>query len=121
MVIEKVVQRVQGFLQQFKTAQGTQPHPLNINKNSSQPQPVVTYKGAPLEIGNELLITDDIIKINNRLSNARGRVVIIDDIQTSEHKAVKASAFGIQINVDLPMAEHMRQAYISRQQAWSST
>ncbi len=119
LVIEKVVQRVQGFFQQFKIAPDTQEHPLHTN--SSKPQAFVPYNGAPLEVGNELLITDDIIKLNSRLSNARGRVVIIDEMPTSGHIAVKASAFGIQINVDLPMAEHMRQAYISRQQAWSST
>ena len=114
MVIEKVVQQVQGFLQQFKIAPSTQDHPLN---SGGKPKTAAPYTGLPLEIGNELLITDDTIKLNNRLLNARGRVVIIDEVPTSASKAVKASAFGIQVNVDLPMAQQMREAYLSQQQA----
>ena len=76
--------------------------------------------GLPLEIGNELLITDEIVKLSRSLSNALGRVVIIDEISVEEHDAIKASAFGIQVNVDMETAEVMREAYLRREQAWSS-
>lgn len=117
MVIEKVVQQVQNFLGQFKIAPNPQDHPLNAGKPQTSTAP---YSGLPLEIGNELLITDEMVKLNNRLSNARGRVVIIDEIPPSGQKMVKASAFGIQVNVDVPMAQQMRQAYLVRQQGWSA-
>ncbi len=75
------------------------------------------YSGPQLVIGNELLITDDTVKLHRGLSNVVGRVVIIDEIPTHEGKPIKASAFGIQVNVDMSMAQHMRAAYVQREQA----
>jgi hypothetical protein len=75
------------------------------------------YVGPPLEIGNELLITAEIVKLYRGLSNALGRVVIIDQIPANEDKAITASAFGIQVAVDKALAQHMRAAYIRREQA----
>jgi len=79
------------------------------------------YVGLPLEIGNELLITVEIIRMYRGLSNALGRVVIIDQIPVNEDTAIKASAFGIQLDVDIKVARQMREAYLRREQAWSST
>src|SRR5574341_1159625 len=66
------------------------------------------HDGTPLVIGNELLITDDIVKLYHGLSNALGRVVIIDQVPTNEDRTIKASAFGIQVYVDMKVAQHMR-------------
>lgn len=77
------------------------------------------YAGPPLEIGNELLITADIVQAYGNLSNAFGRVVVIDQISTKEGKAIMASAFGIQIAVSMSVAGQMRAAYLRREQAWS--
>lgn len=87
----------------------------------AQPSELVReeYVGPPLEIGNELLITAGIIKLYSGLSNALGRVVIIDQIPTEKDKAIKASAFGIQVDVNLNVAHHMRAAYLRREQAQS--
>lgn len=51
------------------------------------------------------------------LSNVLGRVVIIDQIPSREDSAVKASAFGIQVNVGIKEAMHMREAYLAWRQA----
>ena len=75
------------------------------------------YTGLPLEIGNELLITDEIVKAYGGLSRSLGRVVIVDQISTKEDEPIKASAFGIQINVDMKGAGQMREAFLLREQA----
>jgi hypothetical protein len=77
------------------------------------------YPGLLLEIGAELLITDEIVKIYRGLSNSLGRVVIIDQIATPEDETIKASAFGIQVYVEPKMARQMRAAYLQREQAAS--
>ncbi len=74
-----------------------------------------------LEIGNELLITGEIIKLYGNLSNALGRVVIIDRISDKDNGAVKASAFGIQIDVDARVARQMREAFLQQEQAWAAS
>src|SRR5262245_15676710 len=71
----------------------------------------------PLEIGDELLITDDIVEMFPNLSNALHRAVIVDQIAAH---AVMASAFGIQVKVDMGVARQMRAAYLRREEAWSS-
>lgn len=82
----------------------------SVIEDSSEPQPNV-----PLEVGSELLITDEIVKMFDGLSNARGRVVIIDSISMKEKEVIKASAFGIQINVNMSVAQKMRQAFLRRE------
>lgn len=77
--------------------------------------------GLLLAVGNELLITDKIVKMYRGLSNALGRVVIIDEISTKNDAVIKASAFGIQVTVDMKIAQHMRGAYLRREQTSSST
>ncbi len=77
------------------------------------------YAGPLLEIGNELLITAEIVQAYGNLSNAFGRVVIIDQIVAKEGKAIKASAFGIQVAVSMTAAGQMRAAYLRREDAWS--
>jgi hypothetical protein len=94
--------------------------------SSSQPRPSGTADATasnvqPLEIGNELLITDDIIKLHKGLANSRGRVVIIDQLPANEYATIKASAFGIQVNVNVKAAQQMREAYIFREQTSTST
>jgi hypothetical protein len=59
------------------------------------------------------------VKLYRGLSNAVGRVVIIDHIPDTNDKTITASAFGIQVAVDNVMAQHMRAAYIRREEAWS--
>ena len=70
-----------------------------------------------LVVGNELLITDDIVEAYRGLSNVRGRVVIIDELPINKGRVIKASAFGIQVKVDLSEAQHMREAYLAREQS----
>ena len=77
--------------------------------------------GLTLEIGNELLITDEIVKSYKGLTNARGRVVIIDQIPSAANALIKASAFGIQVTVGLNEARQMRAAYIHREQTSTAT
>ncbi|MEO8606777.1 MAG: hypothetical protein ABI690_02770 [Chloroflexota bacterium] len=102
---------------------GNQTAPNATSNHNERPPTVFNesaaeeYVGPPLEIGNELLITAEIVKLYRGLSNALGRVVIIDEIPTNGDKAIKASAFGIQVSVDKMMAQHMRAAYIHREQA----
>jgi len=90
--------------------------PLN-NQHSKHPDgnSVLHDSNLVLEIGNELLITDDIVKAYRGLSNVLGRVVIIDQIPANQGRTIKASAFGIQVNVDINEARHMREAYVSRE------
>ena len=112
MVLGKLKQQLEAFLKVFNVSlSGTQ---------SSQPDQSSAAdsaaSGLSLEIGNELLITDDIIKTHKNLYNARGRVVIIDQIPATTNALIKASAFGIQVNVGLTEARQMRAAYIFREQ-----
>jgi hypothetical protein len=110
--------------QQIKVYQQTRKVPLRgqenqqsvFNELDAENSPEA-YVGPPLEIGNELLITGDIVKLYRGLSNSLGRVVIIDQIPANEEKAITASAFGIQVAVDKALAQHMRAAYIRREQA----
>jgi hypothetical protein len=74
--------------------------------------------GSPLEIDNELLITAEIVKLYPGLSNALGRVVLIDQLPSKGNHHINASAFGIQVQVDVALAEHMRAAYIRREESW---
>jgi hypothetical protein len=93
-------------------------------KTPQQGQEVETdaeaWTGPPLEIGDELLITYDIVEMFPNLSNALRRVVLIDEIAAKGDKAVSASAFGIQVKVDMQVARQMRAAYIHREEAWES-
>ena len=113
MVVEKIKQQFESFLKMFNVSVGGQQQ--TQRKNS--PQVVTPYGETPLEIGNELMITDDIVKSYKGLSNSRGRVVIVDEIPSKDSSAVKASAFGIQVNVGVQEAQQMRQAYLAWQQA----
>jgi hypothetical protein len=109
MVLDKLKQQVEAFLKVFNV---TLPA-----AQSSQPDPSDSPSGGPsLEIGNELLITDEVIKSHKVLANVRGRVVIIDQIPATPNALIKASAFGIQVNVGLNEARQMRAAYIFREQ-----
>jgi len=117
MVLGKLKQQLEAFLKVFNISlSGTQ---------SSQPDQSSAAdsaaSGLSLEIGNELLITDDIIKTHKNLYNARGRVVIIDQIPATTNALIKASAFGIQVNVGLTEARQMRAAYIFREQTSTAT
>lgn len=77
----------------------------------------LAYTGPQLEIGDELLITADIVSVYRNLSNALGRVVIIDQISSKADEAIRASAFGIQVCVNMQMAGQMREAYLQREQS----
>lgn len=55
-----------------------------------------------------------IVEAYQVLSNVRGRVVIIDELPINKGRLIKASAFGIQVKVDLSEAQHMREAYLTR-------
>src|SRR5690349_11930278 len=110
MLVDKLKQQLEGVLNVFnvslsgkQVAKPTSSGPANLN-------------GLTLEIGNELLITDEIVKSYKGLTNARGRVVIIDQIPATPNALIKASAFGIQVNVGLNEARQMREAYIFREQ-----
>jgi hypothetical protein len=118
MVLGKLKQQLEAILKVFNVSLPA--------AHTSQPDPsrAVDSKATgdlSLEIGNELLITDDIIKKYRNLFNARGRVVIIDQIPATANAMIRASAFGIQVYVGLSEAQQMRAAYISREQISTAT
>ncbi|MBC7810988.1 MAG: hypothetical protein H7175_07580 [Burkholderiales bacterium] len=115
MLLDKLVQQVQGFRQSGTTTS------RGRERLTGQIDELVAEEtvGLPLEVGNELLITADIVSMFSGLTNALGRVVIIDQIPTASETAIKASAFGIQVDVEMKVARHMRAAYLRREQAWS--
>lgn len=113
MVLGKLKQQLEAFLKVFNVSlSGTQ----SSQSDRSSAADSIASSDLSLEIGNELLITDDIIKTHKNLFNARGRVVIIDQIPATTNALIKASAFGIQVNVGLNEARQMRAAYIFREQ-----
>ena len=113
MVVEKLKQQLEGFLKVFNV---TLPAAQSSQSKASSAVDVNAPVAVPLEIGNELLITDDLVKLQKNLTNARGRVVIIDQLPANDYEAIKASAFGIQVNVNMKTARLMREAYIFREQ-----
>jgi hypothetical protein len=118
MLLDKLKQQLEAFLKVFNV---TLPAAQSSQPNRSSAADSTAAGGLALEIGNELLITDDIIKMHKNLFNARGRVVIIDQIPATANALIKASAFGIQVNVGLNEARQMRAAYIFREQTSTST
>ena len=114
MVVEKLKQQAEAFLKMFNVTLGNSPTP---QRQGSSPAGAAMPANdvEPLKIGNELLITDDIVKTYKNLTNSRGRVVIIDQVPAKESSVVKASAFGIQVNVGMREAQQMRAAYILSQ------
>ena len=112
MVVEKLKQQLEGFLKVFNV---TLPA-AQAQSRASSAVDVNAPVAVPLEIGNELLITDDLVKLQKNLTNARGRVVIIDQLPANDYEAIRASAFGIQVNVNMKTARLMREAYIFREQ-----
>jgi hypothetical protein len=118
MVLGKLKQQLETFLKIFNVSlSGTQ----SLQPDHSSMADSIASSGLSLEIGNELLITDDIIKTHRNLLNARGRVVIIDQIPATDNALIKASAFGIQVYVGLTEAQQMRAAYIFREQTSTAT
>jgi hypothetical protein len=118
LILDKLKQQFEAFRKSLVGDQGRSP----LQRTQSSPdQSLQEYTGLPLEIGNELLITDDIVKAYAGLSNALGRVILVDQISAKEHEAIKASAFGIQLQIDMKVAQQMRDAYLRREQAWASS
>ena len=117
MVMDKLKQQLQAVLQVFN---GSLSDKQAGQSNSSGTADSTASNGLSLEIGNELLITDEIIKSHKGLLNSRGRVVIIDQLPANDYALLKASAFGIQVNVDMKAARQMRAAYILREQTSTS-
>jgi hypothetical protein len=107
--LDKLKRQVKGFRQIPKISKA----PLKSQSVGIATEP---YAGEPLEIGNELLITVEIVNMFRGLSNALGRVVIIDQMPAKTETTVKASAFGIQVEVAMNVAQQMRAAYILREQ-----
>ena len=116
MLTEKLKQGLESVLQVFNVSLSGKA----TSVNAAAATDAAAANGMSLEIGNELLITDDIVKAYKGLNNARGRVVIIDQIPAVPNALIKASAFGIQVNVGLNEARQMRAAYIFREQASTS-
>ncbi|MEP6985369.1 MAG: hypothetical protein ABI970_07220 [Chloroflexota bacterium] len=114
MFLDNLKLQLEAFQQILKETMENKQNPQNQRDDSGK-ELKADGTGQKLEIGNELLITDEIIKLHQGLSNALGRVVIIDQIPTNEGTIIKASAFGIHVNVDLKVARQMRRAYIARQ------
>ena len=113
MVLGKLKQQFEAFLKVFNV---TLPAAYASQPNPSRAADSIASSDVSLEIGNELMITDDIIKTHRNLLNARGRVVIIDQIPATANALIRASAFGIQVYVGLNEAQLMRAAYIFREQ-----
>lgn len=113
MVLQKLTQQLEKALNAFNVSlygnPDRQPSAARTPLSAETPQ-------LPLKIGNELLITDEIVIAYRNLYNARGRVVIIDQIPGREDRSVKASAFGIQVNVNMQEAQGMREAYLAWRQ-----
>jgi hypothetical protein len=118
MVLYKLKQQLETFLKVFNVSLPAAQSSLPDRSNAADAK---TSSGLSLEIGNELLITDDIIRTHRNLLNARGRVVIIDQIPATTNALIKASAFGIQVYVGLNEAQQMRAAYIFREQTSTAT
>ena len=116
MLLDKLKQQMQGF-QQARKLSSERPQG-QFNESAVDDAPDV-YAGPPLEMGNELLITSEIVRLFPGLSNALGRVVLIDQLPSNGKQIINASAFGIQVAVDLILAQQMRAAYIRREEAWS--
>jgi len=117
MLLDKLKQQLEAVLKVFNVSlSGSQAAQSNESSAAA-----AAANGLTLEIGNELLITDDIVKSYKGLYNARGRVVIIDQIPSTANALIKASAFGIQVNVGLNEARQMRAAYIYREQTSTAT
>jgi hypothetical protein len=117
MVIAKIKQQAEAFLKLFNVSLGGSPAPQPHSITSDAAEVLANYGQQPLEIGNELMITEEVVKAYKGLANAVGRVVVIDQIPSKESTAVKASAFGIQVNVGMHEAQLMRQAYLAWQEA----
>lgn len=113
--LNEIKQRIEAYQHLFKGA-GPNVRFQSQAHRSGQAAPVEEVPKVPLQIGNELLITEEIVEAYQGLLNALGRVVIIDQISSQESRAIKASAFGIQVHVDLPTAQQMRAAYVRREQ-----
>ncbi len=116
MVFEKLKQQAEALLKMFNVTLGNSPSPQRQANSAAGAEALANYGQEPLQIGNELLITDEIVKSYKNLTNSRGRVVIVDQIPAKESALVKASAFGIQVNVGIREAQQMRAAYILSQQ-----
>jgi hypothetical protein len=118
MLLDKLKLQLETFQQAFKVRAALQnkQHPLRQRISSTKGEYRPVYTGPQLEIGNELLITDDIVRTYRGLSNSLGRVVIIDHISVTDDETIKASAFGIQVYVDTRVAGQMREAYLRREQ-----
>jgi hypothetical protein len=110
--ITAFVDKVKHWIENYQNSLKVKPAMNSSNRSSSEE---TLEPDVPLEIGSELLITDEIVKMFDGLSNARGRVVIIDSISMKEKEVIKASAFGIQINVNMQVAQKMRQAFLRRE------
>ncbi|MCC6614298.1 MAG: hypothetical protein IT320_12525 [Anaerolineae bacterium] len=113
-LLENLMQKLVSFQQVLRVALRDKDHPQS--PTAEKEGALEVHSGPPLDIGNELLITDEIVKVYHDLKNARGRVVIIDQVSAQEHDAIKASAFGIQVCVDMKVAQQMREAYLRREQ-----
>jgi len=115
MLADKLKQQLERVLNLFNVSlSGKQASQSNTSGTAN-------LNGLTLEIGNELMITDEIVKSHKGLLNARGRVVIIDEIPTMPNALIKASAFGIQVNVGMNEARQMREAYLFREQTSTAT
>jgi hypothetical protein len=117
MVVAKLKQQAEAFLKLFNVSLAGGAAPQPHSSSSAAAEVLASYGQEPLEIGNELMITEEIVKAYKGLSNAVGRVVVIDQIPSKENTVVKASAFGIQVKVEMREAQLMRQAYLAWQEA----
>lgn len=117
MLAAKLKRQAEAFLKLFNVSPGgsatSQPQAMSADAVEA----LASYGQPSLEIGNELMITEEVVKAYKGLSNSVGRVVVIDQILAKGTTGVKASAFGIQVNVGMREAQQMRQAYIAWQQA----
>jgi hypothetical protein len=117
MVIQKLKAQAEAFLKLFNVSLGNKPSAGHPVSKADTAEALASYGQHTLEIGNELMITDEVVKAYRGLSNSVGRVVVIDQIPTKESSEVKASAFGIQVKVGMREAQQMRAAYLAWQEA----
>jgi hypothetical protein len=113
--LEKLYLQIKGYQQKPNTASPGKEQWQAQAGRSGVEQAQEHFEGL-LEIGHELLITDEIVKRFIGLSKSIGRVVIIDHISTAQNAKIQASAFGIQVDVDMNVAQQMRQAFLQREQ-----
>jgi hypothetical protein len=80
IVIMKLKQQAEAFLRFFNVSLDGSKAPQPNSMTPDATEALASYGQQPLEIGNELMITEEVVKAYKGLLNAVGCVVVIDQI-----------------------------------------